>query len=107
VRAPDVSWIVKDKYLSLSKKERKSFAHICPDFVVELMSDSDSLKKTMEKMEEWMENGCRLAWLIDPNTKTTYVYKPNMKLIEIPFTETLNGENVLPGFELKLSEIIT
>jgi Uma2 family endonuclease len=107
VRSPDVSWIVKDKYLNLSKAERKSFAHICPDFVIELMSKSDSLKKLMEKMEEWMENGCRLAWLIDPNTKSTHVYKPNMKPHEIPFTETLNGENVLPGFELKLSEIIT
>ena len=106
IRSPDVSWVSKEKDEKLTKKDRKRFAHICPDFVIELVSLSDSLKQQKEKMEEWIENGCRLGWLIDPETRTAYIYKPNMEPEKIPFSKTLSGENVLPGFELKLDEII-
>jgi Uma2 family endonuclease len=105
--APDVAWISKEKIAKLSAKEQEKFPYLCPDFVVEVRSKSDSLKKQKEKMEAWMSNGCRLGWLVDPYSKTTFIYKPNSKPTEHPFNETLNGENVLPGFELKLSEIIT
>jgi Uma2 family endonuclease len=106
MRSPDVSWIPKEKYESLSKEDRKRFAHICPDFVIELLSESDSIKDTMAKMEEWLENGCLLGWLIDPESRTTHIYKPNQKPITKQFSETLSGETILPGFELILDTII-
>jgi Uma2 family endonuclease len=106
MRSPDVSWIKKEKWEALPKEDRKRFAHICPDFVIELMSESDSIKDTMEKMEEWIANGCLLGWLIDPESRITYIYKSQHAPTQIPFSETLSGETVLPGFELKLDEII-
>ena len=106
MRAPDLSWIEKEKWENIPREDRKRFAHICPDFVIELLSTSDSLNETMNKMEEWIENGCLLGWLINPETRTTHIYKPGMNPTEIPFRETLSGENVLPRFELKLDKII-
>ena len=106
MRSPDVSWIPKEKWEKIPKDDRKRFAHICPDFIIELVSESDSVKDTMEKMEEWIENGCRLGWLINPETRTTYIYRPNLKMIKVPFSEKLSGEDVLVGFELKLDSII-
>src|ERR1035438_3040520 len=95
VRSPDVSWILKERYEKVIDEARESFAHICPDFVGELLSKSDFLKKTMEKMEEWMENGCRLGWLVDPIGRNTHIYYPTQKPAIHPFTETLSGEKVL------------
>ena len=106
MRSPDVSWIPKEKYEALPKEDRERFAHICPDFVIELMSKSDSLEDTMKKMEEWIENGCLLGWLIDPESRTTTIYKPNASPSQLPFSETLSGETVLQGFTLKLDEVI-
>ena len=106
IHAADVAWIPKEKWEAVSKDDREKFAHICPDFVIELMSKSDSLKRSIGKMEEWMENGSRLGFLIDPNTRTTHVYLPNQEATIHPFTETIMGGDVLPGFELKLSDII-
>jgi Uma2 family endonuclease len=107
VRSPDVSWILKERYDKVIDEAGESFAHICPDFVIELMSKNDSLKKTMEKMEEWKENGCQLGWLIDCNSRITYVYRPNQEPTQHSFTETLSGEKILPGFKLKMEEIIS
>jgi Uma2 family endonuclease len=106
MRSPDLSWIAKERYEKLPKEDRKRFAHICPDFVIELVSLSDSLEQQKEKMAEWIENGCRLGWLINPETRTSHIYKPNENPTQIPFNETLSGEDVLPGFELKLDAII-
>ena|ERR1019366_6188872 len=106
IRSADVAWIPKEKWENLPREDRKRFPHICPDFVIELMSETDSLKRSMEKMEEWMENGCRLGFLIDTKTRITHVYKPNIEISNHPFTETLSGLDVLPGFELKLADII-
>jgi Uma2 family endonuclease len=105
IRSPDVSWISKERHKSLPMEERKRFAHICPDFVIELKSDSDSLKQLKEKMEEWIENGCRLGWLIDTDERKVYVYRSNGVVLERGFDETITGEDVLPGFTLNLSFI--
>jgi Uma2 family endonuclease len=102
-----VSWIPKDKWEKIPKEDRKRFPHICPDFVIELVSESDSLKDTKLKMEEWIENGCRLGWLINPDTRTTIIYKPMTAATTLTFKETLSGEDVLPGFELLLDTIIS
>ncbi len=106
MRSPDVSWISKARWEQVPANEKERFAHICPDFIIELRSKSDTLKQQKEKMQEWMANGVRLAWLIDLENKTTIIYKQHTETAEQLFTETLLGETVLSGFELKLNEII-
>ncbi len=102
VRAADVAWIAKERWEKVPQKDKERFAHICPDFVIEVLSKTDSLKATKEKMEEWIINGCRLAWLIDINKKTVYVYKPNAAIEIKNFAQQLSGEDVLPKFKLDL-----
>jgi Uma2 family endonuclease len=106
MRSPDVSWIANERWNALSNEDKDRFAHICPDFVIELLSKTDSLAQTKEKMQEWISNGCRLAWLIDLENKTTHIYKYNTEIKQQSFETTLSGENVLEGFELKLNEIV-
>ncbi|MCU0447613.1 MAG: Uma2 family endonuclease [Microscillaceae bacterium] len=103
--APDVAWISHERWNTVPKAERKKFAHICPNFVIELMSDSDSLVQAKAKMEEWIENGVQLAWLINPKERKTYIYRENGERIIQDFQQKLSGENVLPHFELDLLAI--
>ena len=104
--SPDVSWILNERWNDLPEEERRRFARITPDFVIELRSSpDDSLKDLKEKMEEYIENGVRLAWLLDRISGKAYVYCPNrpISIFENFDTDVLSGEDVLPGFELKLS----
>ena len=105
-RSPDSSWISLDRWTSLSVDDRSGFARICPDFVVELRSPSDSLTTLQSKMQEYMTNGSKLGWLIDPSTKTVMIYRLGQEspesLINPPH---LSGETILPGFILNLSVI--
>ncbi len=103
MRSPDTAWIKKDRWDSLTVEAREKFAPICPDFIVELRSKSDSLSELKKKMEAWITNGCELAWLIDPIERKAYIYKPNAPMRELnDFSGKLSGENLLPGFELDL-----
>jgi len=103
MRSPDTAWIKKDRWDSLTVEAREKFAPICPDFIVELRSKSDSLGQLKKKMEAWIANGCQLAWLIDPIEKKAYIYKPNFPLKELSdFDTRLSGGDLLPGFELDL-----
>ena len=102
-RSPDMSWIRLDRWNQLSPEERKSFPHICPDFVVELRSPSDSLKATKEKMVEYIENGAQLGWLIDPQQKKVYIYQPGAEVVELNHPATISGEPLLKGFTLDLT----
>jgi Uma2 family endonuclease len=105
-RAPDAFWITKEKYYALSEKERtENFAHIVPDFVIELRSKSDSLQKIKKKMREYIENGVHLGWLIDPYEKRVHIYRANGEIEILENAEKVSGENVLNGFELDLTEI--
>ncbi|MBW8051739.1 MAG: Uma2 family endonuclease [Cytophagales bacterium] len=106
MRAPDAAWIANERWEKIPLEDKKRFAHICPDFVIEVLSETDSLKQQKEKMQEWIENGCRLGWLIDLEHKTTYIYKPGREIIQQTFEDNLKGEDVLPEFVLKLYEII-
>ncbi len=107
MRSPDASFITHTRWKAISKEERKKFAPICPDFIVELRSKSDEIEGLKKKMTEWMNNGCRLAWLIDPIEEKAYIYRPNKDTETInSFELVLSGENVLPDFELPLSELI-
>ncbi len=105
IRAPDVAWTKKERIDALPEEEQMRFPNICPDFVVEVRSKTDSLKLLEDKMKEWMDNGCRLSWLIDFENKTTHIYIPGRETTEQSFNNTLNGEDVLHGFELNLSEL--
>lgn len=103
--SPSFSWTKKARFESLSEKQKEKLIHLCPDFVLELLSASDSLKDSRKKMAEYIENGARLGWLIDPKNKRVYVYRPNaeVKILENP--ETVSGESVLENFSLDLREI--
>jgi Uma2 family endonuclease len=103
-RAPDASWVSNERLSGISAGQRKKFLPVCPDFVLELHPPSDSLSKVKEKMTEYMENGCRLGWLIDPQNEQVFVYRMDGSISVIKsFSEPLLGEDVLPGFELNLS----
>lgn len=104
MRAPDAAWIRMERWQELSPNEQEKFAPLTPDFIIEIRSKSDSLQELKSKMLNWVKNGCRLAWLIDPLEQNAYVYKPDGVLQTAgSFDETLRGEDVLPGFELPLS----
>ena len=106
VRAPDAAWIEKKRWAKIPLNEQKRFAHICPDFVIEVRSRTDTLKMLKEKMVEWMQNGCRLGWLIDLENKKAYIYKNEKEFSEIVFShKTISGSDVLPGFELDLNNL--
>lgn len=104
-RSPDASWIMREKVDSLSEKEKKGFAPICPDFVVELRSESDSLASLHRKMLEYIDNGASLGWLIDPLKRRVHVYRPDHELVILETPETICGDPLLPGFELKTNEL--
>ena len=104
-RSPDVSWVEKSRWSALTPEQKDKFIPLCPDFVIELLSPSDSLKKTQEKMQEYMENGCRLGWLINRKKREVEIYRPGQDVEVLQSPLTLNGENVLPGFVLNLQKI--
>ncbi|MHC5676990.1 Uma2 family endonuclease [Nostoc sp.] len=105
-RSPDASWIKIERWNALTPEQQEKFAPICPDFVVELRSRSDSLKELQEKMQEYIENGAQLGWLIDRKNKRVEIYRPgkDVEILENP--ASLSGENVLPGFVLDLQQIM-
>ena len=101
-RSPDVAWIAKERWDALPLEEQEKFAKICPDFVIELRSRTDSLTQLQAKMEEYLVNGVRLGWLIDPMSQQVAIYRQNQAVEIISLPTTLSGENVLPGFTLEL-----
>ncbi|MFO0051416.1 MAG: Uma2 family endonuclease [Dolichospermum sp.] len=105
VRSPDAAWIKRTKWEAIPADKRKKFAPICPEFVVELRSENDSLSTLKEKMQEYIDNGTQLAWLIDRKQRKVFIYRPNCGVEELDNPQTLTGEDILPGFVLDLSEI--
>ncbi len=107
MRSPDVSFIKMDHWKAIPLEKRKNFLPFCPDFIAELRSESDILERLKLKMREWMGNGCKLAWLIDHLEEKAYIYRPSTEVeIVDNFNRVLLGEDILPGFQLQLSEII-
>ncbi|NES80707.1 MAG: Uma2 family endonuclease [Moorea sp. SIO2B7] len=105
-RSPDASWIKLERWESLSKEQRKKFIPLCPDFVIELRSPSDRVKDLKEKMEEYMDNGARLGWLIEPNSRRVYIYRPGADVEQLENPATVKGDDsVLPGFVMVMEEI--
>jgi Uma2 family endonuclease len=87
--------------------ERQKFARICPDFVIEIISPSDVLLSIEAKMKEWIDNGCQLAWMVNPKKRTTTLYRSNGDVVVKPFTEWLDGEDILPGFSINMAAIFS
>lgn len=104
-RSPDASWVEKSRWEALTPQQREKFIPLCPDFAVEILSPTDSLKKTQEKMQEYMVNGCRLGWLINRKKREVEIYRPGQDVEVLQSPLTLSGENVLPGFVLNLQKI--
>jgi len=102
-RSPDAAWIRRERYSALTPEQRRKFPPIAPDFVIELRSATDNLQMLRAKMQEYMDAGVQLAWLINPQQQQVEIYRPgkDVELRNLP-TE-LSGENVLPGFSLNLS----
>ncbi|MFP4219016.1 MAG: Uma2 family endonuclease [Phormidium sp.] len=105
IRSPDASWVSQARWDALSEAQKGRFANICPDFVVELRSHSDTVKSLQEKMQEYMDNGAKLGWLIDPQTRTVAVYRVGLEVEILSNPVELSGENVLPGFVLNLQRV--
>ncbi|OKH52797.1 hypothetical protein NIES2101_13110 [Calothrix sp. HK-06] len=105
VRSPDAAWVKKTRWEAIPVAKRKKFAPICPEFVIELRSESDVLKTLKDKMEEYITNGALLGWLIDRVNRKVYIYRPNTAVEELNNPATLSGEDVLPGFVLELSTV--
>lgn len=106
VRSPDVSWIAIDRWNSLSDKQKRSFAPIAPDFAIELMSPTDNLQETQQKMNEYLDCGVKLGWLIDPNAKQVEIYRGGKEPEIISNPTSLSGESVLPNLTVDVSDIL-
>ena len=104
--SPDASWIAWENWNALSPDDRRGFARICPDFVVELLSPTDRLTDTMRKMEHWLEAGAKLGWLIAPGTESVYIFEPGQPVRPVVgFDQELVAGPVLPGFKLELRRL--
>jgi Uma2 family endonuclease len=104
VRSPDAAWVSNERWNELTLEEQTKFPPLCPDFVIELMSNSDDLKYAVEKMHKWIDNGCQLAWLIFPKGEEVRIFRANGTVdLILGFDNILSGENVLPNLEFDLS----
>ncbi|MEM6836960.1 MAG: Uma2 family endonuclease [Cyanobacteria bacterium P01_C01_bin.120] len=106
-RSPDTAWIKQARWNALTPKQRQGFAPICPDFVLELASETDDIKILQAKMQEYLENGCSLGWLIDPKTRQVEIYRPDQKVEVLQNPKSLSGEDILPGFTLNLATLFS
>lgn len=105
-RSPDASWVRKERWEALTLEQREGFVPLYPDFVIELRSKTDSLTGLRAKMQEYMESGTQLGWLIDPPNKQVEVYRAGQTVEVLENPSMLSGETILPGFTLTLKRIL-
>ena len=105
IRSPDASWVLRSRLAALSDDDKNRFIPLCPDFVVELRSTTDRLSVVQAKMVEYIANGARLGWLIDPINRRVYVYRPNAPVEALDAPDALSAEPELAGFALNLTPI--
>ncbi|NEN98544.1 MAG: Uma2 family endonuclease [Moorea sp. SIO3I7] len=99
-RSPDAAWVKLDRWQALTPEQQQKFPPICPDFVIELRSRTDTLKSLQDKMKEYLNSGLQLGWLINPQNQQVEIYRPNQPVEIVGFPVSLSGEEVLPGFVL-------
>ena len=104
-RSPDAAWVARERWDALTRKEQDGYPPLCPDFVIELRSPTDSPEELQAKMQEYIDNGVRLGWLINPQEQQVEIYRSrqNIEVLKLPIT--LSGEDVLPGFVLKCDRL--
>lgn len=105
IRSPDASWVSRERWETLTPEDKATFPKVCPDFVVELRSGSDRLKPLQDKMKEYLDNGARLGWLINPQQRQAEIYRQGQKREVLANPTELFGEEVLPGFVLNLDRL--
>ena len=104
---PDAAWVERSRWETLSQQQREKYLPLCPDFVIELLSRTDSLMETQEKMREYLDNGARLGWLINPRRKQVEIHRAGQELEILDDPASVSGEPVLPGFTLDLKDILS
>jgi Uma2 family endonuclease len=105
LRSPDMAWVRRDRWSQLTPKSQKGFIPLCPDFLIELRSPTDTIADLQSKMQEYMDNGAQLGWLIDPLERKVYIYSPSSASVCLDNPAKISGEPVLRRFELHLSRI--
>ncbi|MBC7930767.1 MAG: Uma2 family endonuclease [Rubrivivax sp.] len=105
IRSPDAAWVRLVPWLKLTDEQKEKFIPLCPDFVVELRSATDSLQDLQDKMQEYLDNSVQLGWLIDPQEKRIHVYRSQTQVEILDSPESIAGDPVLKGFVLDLQEI--
>lgn len=105
VRSPDAAWVSLPVWEALTPEQRRKHVPLCPGFAVELLSETDSVSDIVVKMQEYLNNGLRLGWLIDPKTETARIFRANGSVEVKSFADTLSGEDVLPGFAFPLATL--
>ena len=106
IRSPDAAWVFRERLNALTERQRSRFLPLCPDFVVELRSPTDSLQALQDKMREYMDDGAGLGWLIDPLRGEVFVYRPGASVECLRAPERLSAEPPMAGFRLELDEIL-
>ena len=104
-RSPDASWVLRSRRATLTPEKKKKFPPLCPDFVVELRSPSDRLREVQAKLREWIDNGSKPGWLIDPTTRTVYVYRPGRTTERLVDPRRVEGEPPVDSFVLEMAGI--
>jgi Uma2 family endonuclease len=104
-RSPDLAWVKRERWEALTPEQRRQFPPLCPDFVLELRSPSDALATVQAKMQEYLDNGARLGWLIGPIEQKVYIYRPQTPVECLDNPKIISGEPVLPGFVLDLGRV--
>jgi Uma2 family endonuclease len=107
IRSPDAAWVSQARWEALTPEQRQKWVPLCPDFVVELKSASDEIEDLRLKMQEYLNNGLRLGWLIDPETQTVEVYRANQPVESLSNPTEISAEEIMPGFVLSLAGILT
>lgn len=105
VRAADAHWVSSARWNALSAEQRAGFASICPDFVIEVRSETDRLPPLQKKMEQWVANGAEVAWLIDPIEKAVTIYRPGDQPEHLAHPTSVQGTGPIAGFELVMARI--
>lgn len=105
IRSPDVSWLKKSRLSLLTPEQKRRFLPLCPDFVIELRSPSDSLQTLQNKMQEYRDNGASLGWLIDPEQRQVYIFRAQQAMCSLGNPELLSADDTLSGFELDMNKI--
>jgi Uma2 family endonuclease len=107
IRSPDAAWVSQARWEALTPEQRQKWVPLCPDFVVELKSNSDDIEDLRLKMQEYLDNGLRLGWLIDPETQTVEVYRANQPVESFSNPMKISAEEIMPGFVLSLAGILS